>query len=248
MDNRAYAFAFMGVLAIVCLGAYVAMSALFDVNGDPLVRFASPTADATLVALATRPAGTRTVTPTATPFVVFVPTEVLPTATRVPPTPTSSIPPLPSPRLLPTRTPTITPIPSETPTPQPTSTQAPQPSAIPTIPAPPPHGNFPFEPVDNPSVDRSRSCSGQYYIYGFVRDAQNQPLVGVRVHYVTQTVFPHSGVTEAKGYELTVGSADAEWFLTIVDSGDRPLSPTISVRTSGLQAGSCWFVLNWRRS
>jgi hypothetical protein len=109
-------------------------------------------------------------------------------------------------------------------------------------------GSFPYAPVGSASVDRARQCTGQFYIYGLVRDAQNQPLAGVRIRYTTQTIFPPTAVTEAKGYELTVGTADGEWFLTIVDTADKPISPTVSVRLSGLQSGNCWYQLNWRRT
>ena len=234
MENRAYTFAFLGVLAIVCLGAYVAVSALFDQNGDPLIRFTTDSATPTIVALATRPGGTRTPTPTNTPYFFVIPTIIFPTATDtpLPPTDTPTLPPFPSPRPLPTNTPV--PLPSGSPPPAQTNT--PQP------------GSFAYEPMAGPAVDPTRQCIGQYYIYGTVRDAQNQPIAGVRIHYATQTKFPPSGITEAKGYELTVGTADTEWFVTIVDSSDRPLSPTVSVHTSGLQAGNCWYLLNWRRN
>ena len=101
-----------------------------------------------------------------------------------------------------------------------------------------------------PSVDRTRSCSStsQYIIFGSVRDSQNQPLVGVRIRYHTTTVFPNDAVSEAKGYELTVGTAEVDWNLTIVDANGKALSPTVRVRTSGLQSGNCWYLLNWRRN
>ena len=88
----------------------------------------------------------------------------------------------------------------------------------------------------------------QYIIYGYVRDSQNQALVGVRIRYNTQTVFPSDALTEAKGYELTVGTSDVDWNLTIVDAGGKSLSQTVRVHTSGLQNGDCWFQLNWRRN
>ena len=257
MDNRAYAFAFMGVLGIICLGAYVAISAIFDVNGDPLIRFDNGTVGPTLIALGTRSAFTRTATSTSTPFVVVLPTVVFTTATPEPPTPTTTIPPLPSPRLLPTRTPTVTPIPSDTATrpptaiPPPTAIQPPAPTATPTN-VPPP-GAYPYT-YSGPSVER-RNCVSQYIIYGYVRDAQGQGTAGVRIRYSTK--FPHpidfppastrSG-GEAGYYELTVGGSGNEFDVTLIDSSGQPLSPTVRVNTSGYDSGNCWYLLNWRRN
>ena len=68
-------------------------------------------------------------------------------------------------------------------------------------------------------MNRSRNCGGGiYYIYGVVHDAQGQPLIGMRIHYTTGTVFPPDAVTEAKGYELTVGQSDAVWLVNVVDA------------------------------
>jgi hypothetical protein len=255
MENRAYTFAFLGILAIVCLGAYVSVSALFDPNGDPLVRFETDPHAPTLNALATR-IGTRTPTPTNTPFILVIPTIIFPTLspTPLPPTATPTLPPFPSPRVLPTRTPTQTPVPTNSATPVP-GQPPPEDTATATTAAPPPRptntavrSTFAFGPVGDVSVDRSRNCAGQYYVYGAVRDSGNQPVFGVRIRYTTQTIFPPAAVTEAKGYELTIGTADADWFLTIVDGANNSLSPTVLVRTSGLYSGNCWYLVNWRRN
>ena len=242
MENRAYAFAFMAVLGIICLGAYVAISALFDVNGDPLIRFDSGTAAPTVIALGTRAASTRTATPTNTPFVLVIPTFVFQTAAPVLPTATETLPPLPSPRPLPTRTPT--PGSGDTSTPPP-------PSATPTN-VPPP-GGYPYS-FSGPSVEH-RNCVSQYIIYGYVRDAQGQGTAGVLIHFSAR--FPHpidfptastkSG-SEAGYYELTAGTSGNEFDVTLVESSDRPLSPTVHVSTSGFENGNCWYLLNWRRN
>lgn len=258
MENRAYAFAFFGVLGIICLGAYVAVSALTDTNGDPLIRFGETNGAPTAVALATRPPLSRTPTPTITPFIPIIPMIIFPTATpvsAVPATPTATLPPFPTPRLLPTRTPTAGDTPTTAPNVPPTNTPAPPPPSpagatnTPVPPPPPPPSNFPYRVENGPSVNRSRGCGGGiYYIYGFVRDAQGQPLSRVRVRYTTGTIFPPDAVTEAKGFELTVGTADADWFISIVDGNGTALSPTVKVHTAGLYNGDCWFQLNWRHN
>ena len=250
MDNRAYALAFMGVLGIICLGAYVAISALFDVNGDPLIRFDSGTAAPTVIALGTRAAGTRTATPTSTPFVPYLPTLDFATVTPALPTATYTLPPLPSPRLLPTRTPT--PPPGDTSTPPPPGvTVPPSPSATPTN-APPP-GGYPYS-YSGPSVER-RNCVSQYIIYGYVRDAHGQGMAGVHIRYSARFPhpidFPTAGTRsggEAGYYELTAGTSGNEFDVTLIESGDQPLSPTVHVSTSGFENGNCWYLLNWRKN
>ncbi|MBI5880299.1 MAG: hypothetical protein HZB53_21825 [Chloroflexi bacterium] len=236
METRAYAIAFMGVLAIICLGAYVAVSALFDTGGDPIVRFdANQTPSA--VPVTTR-GGTRTPTPTNTPFVPFIPTLIFPTATPVPPTVTPTLLPLPT-RILPTRTPTPTDTPVVTPTPVPPA----GPTATPTIDP----STFQYRVDSGPTVS-TRGCSSGYYIYGFVRDAQNNPLTGVRVKYgVRNVINPPVAVTEAKGYELVVRS-DTRWYVQIVDAGERPLSPSVDVQMPPADSGSCWVKLDWKRN
>ena len=238
MENRAYAVAFMGVLAIICLGAYVAVTALFDTSGDPIVRFdanASPTA----VPVTTR-GGTRTPTPTNTPFIPVIPTLIFPTATPLPPTATATLPPLPTPRVLPTRTPAA----SDTPVASPTSPPPPGPTSTPT--ADP--RNFQYRVDSGPAPDPTRGCSSGFYIYGFVRDAQNNPIIGVRVKYgVLNVISPPVAVTEAKGYELVVRS-DTMWYVQIVDAGDRPLSPSVNVQMPAAGSSTCWVKLDWKRN
>jgi hypothetical protein len=260
MENRAYTFAFLGVLIIICLGAYTAVSALIESSDSPIFQLGdqTPTRTSTPRPLTTV---TRTPTPTETPFVPIVPTLVSPTATRtpLPPTHTPTLPPFPTPRLLPTRTSTPTPegfelTPTIAPTPLP---GAPTPTPLPATPTPRPPtathtplpGSFPYRVESGPVVDRSRNCTGQFYIYGFVRDNQGQVLSGVRIRFTDRTGRqPPVAVSEPKGYELTVGVADNEWFVTLIGNDDRAISPTVSVITRGLQDGQCWYRLDWRRN
>lgn len=241
MENRAYAFAFMVVLGIICLGAYVAVSALLDTGGDPIIRFDGGSTTPTPVPVTTR-AGTRTPTPTNTPNIPVIPTIIFPTATPVPPTNTPTLRPFPTPALIPTRTPT----PVDTPPPVQSTALPPPPGPTntPTADA----RTFQYRVDSGPAVDRTRRCSSGVYIYGFVRDAQNNPLPGVRVKYgVTNVINPPAAVTEAKGYELFVRS-ETTWYVLIVDNGDRPLSPTVNVRTPAEGSGECWVKLDWKRN
>lgn len=255
MDNRAYTFAFLAILLIVCLGAYVAVSALVDSSSDPLIKLGAEAGTPTLVSLSTRSAtsvpGTRTPTPTNTPFVLVIPTIIFPTVTPtpLPPTRTPTLPPFPSPRPLPTRTPTPTPTEAAAATPVgPTATSAP--TNTPTVNP----GSFPFRVESGPSVDRTRNCASQYIIFGYVRDGQGQGLPNVPIRFVARYPRPQEfqGRTktgsEAGRYELTVGTSDNEFDLTIVDNDNRPQSVTIKVITAGFDSGNCWYQLNWRRN
>ncbi|MBI5876676.1 MAG: TMEM198/TM7SF3 family protein [Chloroflexi bacterium] len=108
--------------------------------------------------------------------------------------------------------------------------------------------SYTFRADGLPVVDRSRRCIGGYYIYGIVRDRLGQPMSGARIKYGTATVFPPVAVTEAKGYELTVGSTDGEWYVRIVDDKDVEISPVVVVRTAGLDNGDCWVRLDWKKN
>jgi hypothetical protein len=257
MENRAYSFLFLGVMVVICLGAYVAVSALTD-SSDPLVRVAlgtnSPTATASHNA--TIAVGTRTPTPTNTPFVLVIPTIIFPTATTTPsPTPTATntptLPPFPSPRPIPTDTPTATPAPSNTPPPPPTDTPPrlfdPIPTGFPAV------TNPTFVLAGDPSVDTSRNCSGQYYIFGYVRDGQGQGVANVRMGFFHKWPMPatvydvtRSG-SEAGRYEYTAGTSSNEFQIAIVDANDQPLSTGVQLITSKYDQGKCWYQLNWKK-
>jgi len=80
-----------------------------------------------------------------------------------------------------------------------------------------------------------------------VRNNQGQPLTGARIIYGTATFFPPPAITEAQGYELTVGASDAEWYVRVVDEHDVELSPVVLARAAGLDSGNCWIRLDWRQ-
>lgn len=106
MQDRTYAIAFLLVLALICLGAYVAVTTVLFSPRVPTISLGTPTPSAPLEVTAT-PTLPLFPTPTSPPSLV---TPVAPTPTPLPPaTPTSS--PTPTPEPSPTGpTPTAAPI------------------------------------------------------------------------------------------------------------------------------------------
>ncbi len=257
MESRAYAFAFLAVLGIVCLGAYIAVSALVDSSGAPIISLNETPVPRELTSTrsATR-TPTRPSTPTSTPVVIL--TVILPTNTPfVLPTATWTLPPFPTPRLIftPTPRPTATPTPTEvpsptpvppTPTPLPTNTSLPPPA--PTSTAAP--SGFLYRQDGPIAPDPNKDCSGQY-IFGTVRDANNAPLPGVRIRLKDSykqdvRVRTKSGI-DAGVYDHQIGITPQLWTVLIVDAGDTPLSAAVNVNFEGVNSGKCWLRLNWRR-
>ncbi len=259
VENRAYSFLFLGVMIVICLGAYVAVSALTDTS-EPLVRIAVATNSPTGTAerSTTIVAGTRTPTPTNTPFVLVIPTIIFPTVTATPsstptPTDTPTLPPFPSPRVLPTNTPTPAP-PTNTPPPPPPPTDTPSRASEPTATNTSAPANVAFVVASGPAVDRSRDCKGQYYIFGYVRNAQGQGLSSVPIRYTARwpVVKDFQGQTrggsDAGYYELTVGTSGNEFTLNLLDGSGNPMSASARIITSGYDGGNCWYQLSWRKT
>ena len=253
MENRAYSFLFLGVMVVICLGAYVAVSALTD-SSEPLVRVAAATNTPTATAShnATIAVGTRTPTPTNTPFVLVIPTIIFPTITRTPtntPTPsnTPTLPPFPSPRVIPTDTPT--PTPSNTAPPSDTPVQPGEPTATST----PVLNNPTFVVASGPAWDPSHICSGQYYIWGYVRNSQGQGMPNVRLSFFRKWPIPATvydvtrGGSEAGRFEYTAGTAANEFQIAIVDGNDQPLSTSVYIQTTKYDQGKCWYQLDWKK-
>ncbi len=256
MENRAYSFLFLGVLLVICLGAYIAVSALTD-SSEPLVRVVAGTSNPTATASrsSTIAVGTRTPTPTNTPFVLVIPTIIFPTATTTPtssPTPTNTptLPPFPTPRVIQTDTPTPTPTPSSTPSPA-SATDTPPPAlstatAVVVL-------NPTFVVASGPAWDPSHSCTGQYYIWGYVRDGQGQGIPNVRMSFFRKWPIPATiyDVTrtgaDAGRFEYTAGTSGNDFQIGIVDANDQPLSASVQVVTSKYDEGKCWYQLNWKK-
>ncbi|MBI3732806.1 MAG: hypothetical protein HY259_05030 [Chloroflexi bacterium] len=250
LRNRTTIFAFFGVLAIICLGAYIAVSTLVEgSNAVAAPTVAAPTSTPTAVsaepALAPTPTNTRVVVGIS----AAAPTAVTPPATTAQParaSPTLFTTPTATPRSTASSTATAGAPGAPTATRKPTSTLRPTATRAPTL---TPTPAFAYRVDSGPAVDTSRTCIGQYYIYGTVLDNQNQPLSGLRIGYTnTWGLQSAPAVTEQKGYELTLGTQDITWSITVLDAGGNALSPTVQVTTAGLASGKCWFKLSFRKN
>ena len=228
MESKYQAVAFLVVLAIVCLGAYLAVDAILSGGRTPLISLATPTptrltipeGDQTVVAPDSIPTNTPVVPPTPA---VPTATPVLPTSTPVPATPTPAV--------------AATPTPTETPS-GPTPTPAP----------PTPPGGYQYMP-DEPV--RSECGRASALIYGWVRDAQGENLEGVRVRVSDQwgnvAEAISKGGDETGYYDIVRGMETVTWWVVVVDGAGNPLSPVVTIEpVEG--ATSCWYQLDWRRT
>jgi len=224
MESRYHALAFLVVLAIVCLGAYLAVNAILAGGRTPLISLATPTptrlvprGDQTMVAPGSS-------IPTDTP--VVPPTPAVPTATPVPPTPT------PAP-------PTLTPVVVAA-----TST----PTAAPGGPTSTPPGGYLYTPA---GPMRSECGRPSALIYGWVRDAHDAKLAGVRVRVADQwgnvAEAISKGGNETGYYDVVRGMEMVIWEVMVVDEAGNPLSPVVTIEPVQGAAG-CWYQLDWQRT
>ena len=223
MERKYHAIAFLVVLAIVCLGAYVAVNAILSAGRIPLISLATSTPTRLII-----PSGDQTTVvagsiPTDTP--VVPPTPAVPTATPVLPTPT----PAPATPTLPVAaTPTSTEMPGE--------------------PTPIPPGEYQYMP-DGPV--RSECGRSSALIYGWVRDAQDENLEGVRIRVSDQwdniAEAISKGGNEAGYYDIVRGMETVTWWLVVVDEAGNPLSPVVTIEPAQ-GAASCWYQLDWQRT
>jgi hypothetical protein len=229
MESKYQAIAFLVVLAIVCLGAYLAVDAILSGGRTPLISLATPTPTRLTI-----PEGDQTVVapdsiPTDTP--VAPPTPAVPTATPILPTPT----PVPA---------TPTPIPVAT---TPTLTETPSgPTPTPAPPTPP--GGYQYMP-DGPVHSECGRLSS--LIYGWVRDAQGEKLEGVRIRISDQwgnvAEAISKGGNEAGYYDMVRGMETVTWWVVVVDGAGNPHSPVVTIEpVEG--AGGCWYQLDWQRT
>ncbi len=228
MESKYQAIAFLVVLAIVCLGAYLAVDAILSGGRTPLISLATPTPTRLTI-----PAGDQTMVvpgsiPTDTPVVPPTPavptaTPVLPTSTPVPATPTPAV--------------AATPTPTETPS-GPTSTPAP----------PTPPGGYQYM-SDGPV--RSECGRPSALIYGWVRDAQGENLEGVRVRVSDQwgnvAEAISKGGDETGYYDVVRGMETVTWWVVVVDGAGNPLSPVVTIEPVQDSVG-CWYQLDWQRT
>ena len=223
MESKYHAIAFLVVLAIVCLGAYVAVNAILSAGRTPLISLATSTP----TRLTTSSGDQTTVAPGSIPTntPVVPPTPAVPTATPVLPTPT----PLPA-------------------TPTPPAAATPTPTEAPTEPTPIPPGEYQYMP-DGPV--RSECGRPSALIYGWIRDAQDENLEGVRVGVsdpwgnVAEAVS--KGGNETGYYDIVRGMEAVTWWVVVVDGAGNPLSPVVTIEPAQGDP-SCWYQLDWQRT
>jgi hypothetical protein len=179
--NKAFARIYALIIAVVLIGAIVAISAFYIYQGQNATNSpqtttspspsTSPTITPTIAPSLTPTLPISTPTPTAIP--TTYPTVNPTTSTQTPnPTATVTLPtPSPTPTIQPTQTPPATP--SPTPTSQPTPTPTPQPSMLPP-----------------PAVSTTRNWAG----FVVASDLQNpQPdVIGVSASWIVPTITPSS--------------------------------------------------------
>lgn len=204
MQDRTYAIAFLLVLALICLGAYVAVTTVLFSPRVPTISLGTPTPSAPLEVTAT-PTLPLFPTPTSPPSLV---TPVAPTPTPLPPaTPTSS----------PTPTPEPSPM-SPTPTPAP----------------PTPVGGFLYQVlrVEGPYRGQGRYIRGIVYdaegkpepgvrVHGYT-DADD---LGIKIS--------KSSPIDVGQYDFPVGPTPGFYHLVIVSEAGQPISPVCDVDYPG---------------
>jgi len=208
VESKGYALAFILILAIICTGAYVAVSALRANNSRPLVQIERPTE-----------AGNAQVTPAAA-------TPVQPTATPPPPTVTPQ-----PPITLPIQP--ATPTTEGAPVRQIATVTAPV--ALPTPTAVP---RFAFVQDGPVHGDFSHNCTAGAYILGYVRDANGTLLEGVQIQandaWGNHLQSVSKGGTDLGKYDIPINSNVTDtWNVTIADNRGTPQSLTVVVQHSG---------------
>jgi len=223
MESKYHAIAFLVVLAIVCLGAYIAVNAILSAGRTPLISLATSTPTRLTLSSGDQTTVAPGSIPTNTP--VVPPTPAVPTATPVLPTPT----PLPA-------------------TPTPPAAATPTPTETPTEPTPIPPGEYQYMP-DGPV--RSECGRPSALIYGWIRDAQDENLEGVRVGVsdpwgnVAEAVS--KGGNETGYYDIVRGMEAVTWWVVVVDGAGNPLSPVVTIEPAQGDP-SCWYQLDWQRT
>jgi hypothetical protein len=88
-------------------------------------------------------------------------------------------------------------------------------------------------------------------IYGWVRDAHDENLEGVRVRVSDQwgnvAEAISKGGNEAGYYDIVRGMETVTWWMVIVDGAGNPLSPVVTIEPVQEAAG-CWYQLDWQRT
>jgi len=206
MQDRTYAIAFLLVLALICLGAYVAVTTILFSPRLPTISLGTPTPPA--------PTGV-----TVTPTLPLFPTPTSPPSlvTPVAPTPTP----------LPPATPT--PLASLTPTPEPSPT-GPTPTPAPSTPA----GGFLYQVlrVEGPYSGQGRYIRGTVYD----AEGRPEPGVRVHGYTDADDLgiaISKSSPSDIGQYNFPVGSLPGAHHLVIVNESGQPISPVCDVNYQG---------------
>ena len=205
MQDRTYAIAFLLVLALICLGAYVAATTVLFSPRAPTISLGTPTPSAPLEVTAT-PTLPLFPTPTSLPSLV---TPVAPTPTPLPPaTPTPSVSPTPTPEPSPT---------GPTPTPAP----------------PTPVGGFLYRllSIEGPNCQRGAYIRGRVYDV----QGNGEPGVRVHLFtpWGYNEIRETKGGGDAGNYDFVMGRDSARFHIEIVNSAGQAISPTWDIDYQG---------------
>ena len=98
---------------------------------------------------------------------------------------------------------------------------------------------------------RSECGKPSALIYGWVRDAHDENLEGVRVRVSDQwgnvAEAISKGGSEAGYYDVVRGMETVTWWVVVIDGAGNPLSPVVTIEPVQGTA-SCWYQLDWRRT
>ncbi|MFQ5886398.1 MAG: hypothetical protein ACE5II_04095 [Anaerolineae bacterium] len=206
MQDRTYAIAFLLILAIICLGAYVAVTTVLFRPRVPTISLGTPSPPTSLEVTST-PTLPLFPTPTSLPSLV---TPVAPTPTPLPPA-------------------TPTPSPSPTPTPEPSPT-APTPT-----PAPPtPVGGFLYRllSIEGPNCQRGAYIRGRVYD----AQGKGEPGVRVHLFnpWGYSEIKETKGDPDNRGeYDFVLGPDSARFNIEIVNSAGQAISATWDIDYQG---------------
>lgn len=217
MQDRTYAIAFLLILAIICLGAYVAVTTVLFRPRVPTISLGTPTPAVPLEVTAT-PTLPIFPTPTSPPSLV---TPVAPTPTPLPP-----VTPTPSPSPTPTLEPTLV---GPTPTPAP----------------PTPVGGFLYQVLSGEKTECGQTVAYiRGTVYDAQGNKQAGVKVRLYSNWVSPRITETKGaIIDIGQYNFVMGQDSGPYLLEIVDSAGRPLSLPYNV---DYKAG-CTVYIDWQR-
>lgn len=218
MQDRTYAIAFLLVLAVVCLGAYVAVTTLLFRPRVPTISLGTPTPSVPLETTAT-PTSPTFPTPTSPPSLV---TPVAPTPTPLPP----DIP---------------------TPSPSPPSTPEPSPTVPTPTPAPPtPVGGVLYQILSGERTQCGQAVAYiRGTVYDDQGNKRAGVRVHLYTNWGRDEIAETKGAAIDIGeYNFVMGQDSGAYYLEIVDSAGRPLSLPYKV---DYKAG-CTVYIDWQRA